>query len=543
MYLEEKIWFAASGAERVCIEPKMANRHGLIAGATGTGKTVTLKVLAESFSDAGVPVFLADAKGDLAGMCRPGTDTEDMRGRIAAFGLGDVWEYRAYPTVFWDVYGKQGHPLRTTVSEMGPLLLAKLMGLNETQEGILSLVFRIADDAGLLLLDSKDLRAMLAYVGDHAADYVTRYGNMSKQSIGAIVRKLVDLEGQGADLFFGEPSLDIKDWFATDEQGRGHIHVLAADQLIHSPAMYGTFLLWMISELFEQLPEAGDAEKPKVVFFFDEAHMLFDDASPQLLQKIEQMVKLIRSKGVGIYFITQNPSDIPDGVLSQLGNRIQHALRAYTPKEQKALKAAADSFRANPEFRTIDVLQELGMGEALVSVLDDQGRPTVVQRCKILCPQSRMGAITGEERQEAMGADGLGEKYDKAMDRDSAYEFLNRQAAAAEAAQKEEKEKAEEEKKRAKQEAEQEKIRKKLEAEEARQRAAEEKQRAAEERQRRAEEKKREKEAEEERKRAEREARQRAKERKEMLDTVGKVASNVGSQFVRGLFSNMRKRR
>lgn len=540
MYSEEKIWIAVSGEEKVCIVPKMANRHGLIAGATGTGKTVTLKVLAESFSEAGVPVFLADAKGDLAGMCRPGEDTEDMQKRIQKFGLSDIWSYHAYPTVFWDVYGKDGHPLRTTISEMGPLLLAKLMGLNDTQEDILSIVFRIADDAGLLLLDVKDLRSMLTYVGDHAQDYVTRYGNMTKQSIGAIVRRLIDLESQGGDGFFGEPALDINDWFRTDENGRGYIHVLAADKLMNHPDMYGTFMLWMISELFEQLPEAGDADKPKMVFFFDEAHMLFDNASPQLMEKIEQTVKLIRSKGVGIYFITQNPADIPDGVLGQLGNRIQHALRAYTPKEQKAIKAAAQSFRENPEFKTVDVLQELGTGEALISVLDEEGRPTIVKQCKILCPQSKMGAIDAQARAEVMNLDGMAEKYDQSLDRDSAYEFLNRKAVEEEKALLEAKEKAaqeaaeaEEAKIRAKQEAEQEKIRAKIEAEEAKARAKAEA----------AEEKLRAKQEAEEKKRAEREAKQREKERKEMVKTVGKVATNVGNQLVRGLLKNLSKKR
>lgn len=540
MYSEGKIWIAASGGEKVFIEPGMANRHGLIAGATGTGKTITLKVLAESFSDAGVPVFLADAKGDLAGMCQPGIDTEDMQKRIQKFGLQDIWSYHPYPTAFWDVYGKSGHPLRTTISEMGPLLLAKLMGLNDTQEDILSIVFRIADDAGLLLLDIKDLRAMLTYVGDHTQDYVTRYGNMTKQSIGAIVRTLIDLEEQGGNVFFGEPALDIHDWFRTDENGRGYINVLAADKLMNYPDMYGTFMLWMMSELFEQLPEAGDADKPKIVFFFDEAHMLFDTASPELMQKIEQVVKLIRSKGVGIYFITQNPSDIPDEVLGQLGNRIQHALRAYTPKEQKALKAAADSFRENPEFKTIDVLQELGTGEALVSVLDAEGRPSIVKQCKILCPQSRMGAIEPEARAAVMQADAMAVKYDESVDRDSAYEFLNRKALEEEQALQAAQEKAaqeaaaaEEAKIRAKQEAEQAKIQAKLEAEEAKARAKAEA----------AEAKLRAKQEAEEAKRAEREAKAREKERREMVKTVSKVATNMGNQLVRGLLKNLTKKR
>ncbi len=539
MYHENLIWIGQSGEEKICIVPKMANRHGLIAGATGTGKTITLKVLAESFSDAGVPVFLSDAKGDLAGMCQPGENTEDMQKRILKFGLTDIWSYHAYPTSLWDVYGKEGHPLRTTISEMGPLLLGKLMGLNDTQEDVLTIVFRIADDAGLLLLDIKDLRSMLTYVGDHAADYVTSYGNITKQSVGAIVRALINLEDQGGDQFFGEPALNVMDWFRTDENGRGYINVLAADKLMNYPDMYGTFMLWMMSELFEILPEAGDAEKPKMVFFFDEAHMLFDNASPELLQKITQVVKLIRSKGVGIYFITQNPSDIPDDVLGQLGNRIQHALRAYTPKEQKALKAAAESFRENPEFKTVDVLQELGIGEALVSVLDEEGRPSIVKQSKILCPQSRMGAITEEERQAAIAADTMAAKYDQSVDRDSAYEFLNRKAVEEQQAQQLAQQKAEQEaaeaeaaKIKAKQEAEQAKIQAKLEADEAKARAKAEAAMAR-------EQAKAEAAAAKE---AARIAKEKEKTRKEMMKTMGRVANNMGNTLVRGLLKNLRKR-
>ncbi len=539
MYSENKIWIAMSGEEKIYIEPRMANRHGLIAGATGTGKTITLKVLAESFSDAGVPVFLADAKGDLAGMCQPGVDTEDMQKRIQKFGLQDIWSYHAYPTSIWDVYGEEGRPLRTTISEMGPLLLGKLLGLNDTQSDILSIVFRIADDAGLLLLDIKDLRSMLTYVGDHTADYVTAYGNITKQSVGAIVRALINLEDQGGDLFFGEPALDVKDWFRTDENGKGYINVLAAQKLMNYPDMYGTFMLWMMSELFEVLPEYGDAEKPKMVFFFDEAHMLFDNATPELLQKIEQVVKLIRSKGVGIFFITQSPSDIPDEVLGQLGNRIQHALRAYTPKEQKALKAAAESFRVNPAFSTADVLQELGTGEALVSVLDEEGRPTIVQQSKILCPQSRMGAITEEERRAAIQADVSMAKYDEAVDRDSAYEFLNRRAAEEEKAAQEAQQKAEQEaaeaeaaRIRAKQEAEQAKIQAKLEAEEAKARQKAEAALAKEQAKTEAERAKE----------AARIAREKEKAHKEMMKTMGRVASNVGNTLVRGLLQNLKRR-
>lgn len=540
MYNENLVWIGQSGDEKVCIIPKMANRHGLIAGATGTGKTITLKVLAESFSDAGVPVFLADAKGDLAGMCQPGEDSENMQKRITKFGLQDIWSYHAYPTSFWDVYGEQGHPLRTTITEMGPLLLAKLMGLNDTQADILSIIFHIADDAGLLLIDIKDLRSMLTYVGDHTADYVTKYGNMTKQSIGAIVRTLINLEEQGGNDFFGEPALKIMDWFRCDENGRGYINILAADKLMNYPDMYGTFMLWMMSELFEVLPEAGDADKPKMVFFFDEAHMLFDSASPELLQKIEQVVKLIRSKGVGIYFITQSPSDIPDEVLGQLGNRIQHALRAYTPAEQKALKAAAASFRENPDFKTLDVLPMLGVGEALISVLDEEGRPGIVKQCKVLCPQSRMGAITDEERKAVMTADTLAAQYDVSQDRDSAYEFLNRQAAEAEKAAQEAADKAEADKAAAaeqaakeKQEAEQAKIQAKLDAEEAKQKAKE----AA------AAEKAKAKEEAEKKKEEERREREKEREHREMMKNVNKVATTVGTQLVRGLLKNLSKRR
>lgn len=569
MYQDGKIWIGQSAEEKICILPQMANRHGLIAGATGTGKTVTLKVLAESFSDAGVPVFLADAKGDLAGMCQAGTDSENMQKRIQRFGLQEIWSYHGYPAIFWDVYGEEGHPLRTTISEMGPMLLAKLLGLTEVQADILTIVFRIADDAGLLLIDIKDLRSMLNYVGEHTADYVTRYGNMTKQSIGAIVRGLINLEEQGGNLFFGEPALDIRDWFRTDAEGRGCINVLAAQKLMNHPDMYGTFMLWLMSELFETLPEAGDSEKPQMVFFFDEAHMLFDNASKELLEKIVQVVKLIRSKGVGIYFVTQNPSDIPDEVLGQLGNRIQHALRAYTPAEQKSLKAAADSFRENPEFKTIEVLTPLGIGEALISVLDEEGRPGMTKQSKILCPQSRMGAISPEERKQAMASDGMGAKYEETVDRDSAYEFLNRQEAGIQSAQEETQasceetmgsrtecetiptnaqepsktagyNKAAEEQARmlAKLQADKERMRQKSgvrsvsaakkadEAErEAARRTAREEAAAA--------------------KKAEREEilreRQRDRIHREMTKTAGKVATTVGNQLVRGLFKNLKK--
>ena len=427
MYLDNKIWIGDANGEKICIMPQMANRHGLIAGATGTGKTITLKVLAESFSDAGVPVFLADVKGDLAGMCRPGLDNDNMRTRIADFKLDENgFTYQSYPSTFWDIFGKAGIPLRTTISEMGPLLLSKLMDLNDTQTDIMSIVFKIADDQQLLLIDTKDLKALLQHVSENNKEYAEEYGNIAKQSVGAILRSLVALEAQGADQFFGEPALNITDWFATGAGGKGMINILDSQDLINNPAMYSTFLLWMLSELFETLPEVGDLDKPRMVFFFDEAHLLFKDSSKALKDKIEQVVKLIRSKGVGVYFITQSPKDIPDAVLSQLGNKIQHALRAYTPTEEKALKAAANSFRANPDFDTKTVLTELGTGEALVSVLDEEGIPGVVQRCRILPPQSLMGPISDDDRQKEIIQSPLSVRYQNMVDRDSAFEFFQR---------------------------------------------------------------------------------------------------------------------
>ncbi len=446
MFYQQKIWIGDAQGEKVCILPSMANRHGLIAGATGTGKTISLKVLAESFSDAGVPVFLADVKGDLAGMCRPGTDSEDMQKRISRFGLEECgFSYQSYPSVFWDIYGKAGIPLRTTISEMGPVLLSKLMDLNPTQTDILTVVFKIADDQELLLIDTKDLKSMLQYVAENSQDFSAEYGNITKQSVAAILRHVVSLEAQGADGFFAEPALNIADWFTTGAGGKGTINILDCRELINNGTLYSAFLLWMMSELFETLPEIGDCEKPRMVFFFDEAHLLFDGISKTLEDKIEQMVKLIRSKGVGIYFITQNPRDIPDGILSQLGNKIQHALRAYTPSDEKAVKAAADSFRSNPAFKTKDAIVELGTGEALISVLDEEGIPTMVQKCRILPPQSLMGPISDEERMKEIKCNNLYLRYQNMYDRDSAYEFLQRkkqqddldQAAAKQAAEEE----------------------------------------------------------------------------------------------------------
>lgn len=406
---------------------KMANRHGLIAGATGTGKTTTLKVLAESFSDAGIPVFLADAKGDLRSICEAGSDNDILIKRRSEMSLDEKgFQYKSYPVNFWDVYGEMGIPLRTTVSEMGPLLLSRIMNLNDTQSDILSIVFKIADNNDLLLIDTKDLKSMLQYVIENSKELSVEYGNLPSASLNVILRAVIALETDGAEKFFAEPALNIKDWLAQDQYGRGFIQVLECQKLMLNPRTYSMFLLWMISELYETLPEAGDVSKPKMVFFFDEAHMLFDGAPKILLEKIEQVVKLIRSKGVGIYFITQNPKDIPDGVLSQLGNKVQHALHAYTPSEQKYLKAAADGFRANPEFKTIDVLEELGTGEALVSVLDESGVPTIVERVMILPPQSYMGIIGDDVFSSKVECSYLYGKYNYYVDNESAYERLTK---------------------------------------------------------------------------------------------------------------------
>lgn len=427
MFYDGKILIGKSGDEDIYIYPRMANRHGLIAGATGTGKTVSLKVMAESFSDIGVPVFLADVKGDLSGMCQAGVEGGSALERVQKFNLFERgFNFKSFPSNYWDVYAEKGMPLRTTVSEMGPLLLARILELNDTQTDILTVIFKIADDEGLLLIDTKDLRAMLQFVSEHAKDYSRQYGNMSATSIAAIMRAVIALETDGGEVFVGEPALNIRDWIATDYNGKGMIQILDCQKLILHPKMYSTFLLWLMSELYETLPEVGDLDRPKMVFFFDEAHMLFNSASKALLEKIEQVVKLIRSKGVGIYFITQNPKDIPDGVLAQLGNKIQHALRAYTPADQKGLKAAASSFRENPEFDTLQTLQELGTGEALVSVLDEKGIPTIVKRTKILPPQSYMGMIDDGERARQINACMLFTKYQETYDRDSAYEFFQR---------------------------------------------------------------------------------------------------------------------
>ncbi|MBE2261042.1 MAG: DUF853 domain-containing protein [Candidatus Accumulibacter sp.] len=402
--------------------PALANRHGLITGATGTGKTVTLQVLAERFSAIGVPVFMADVKGDLSGLAAVGSVSPKMQARLDAIGVKSHVPAKC-PVAFWDVFGEQGHPVRATISDMGPVLLARLLNLNDTQTGVLQLVFRIADDHGLLLLDLKDLRAMLQHVGENAKSFTTDYGNVSAASIGAIQRGLLNLGDQGADVFFGEPMLDIADLMQTDD-GKGVVNILAADKLMTSPRLYSTFLLWLLAELFEQLPEVGDVEKPKLVFFFDEAHLLFSEAPAALLEKIEQVVRLIRSKGVGVYFVTQNPLDIPDSVLGQLGNRVQHALRAFTPRDQKAVRAAAQTLRANPRFDAETAITELGVGEALVSFLDEKGRPNVVERAFVLPPASRMGPQTADERQAVIKASAIYGHYETMIDRESAYEKL-----------------------------------------------------------------------------------------------------------------------
>ena len=405
----------------------LANRHGLITGATGTGKTVSLQILAEGFSSQGVPVLLADVKGDLSGISQPAALNRKLRERAATIGLSD-YAGRGFPTVFWDLFGEQGHPIRTTVSEMGPLLLARLLGLNDTQEGVLNVAFRVADDQGLLLLDLKDLRALMNFVGEHAQDLSLEYGRVGTASVGAIQRRLLTLEQQGAEHFFGEPGLDINDLMRTDLAGQGVINVLAADQLMISPKLYATFLLWLLSELFEDLPEVGDPPKPRLVFFFDEAHLLFEEAPKAVLDKVEQVVRLIRSKGVGVYFISQNPLDVPDDVLGQLGNRVQHALRAFTPRDQRAVRAAAETFRANPGFDAAEAITQLGVGEALVSTLQDKGIPSVVERSLIRPPCSRIGPATPEERRLTIERSPLAGRYDQTVDRDSAFEILKRKA-------------------------------------------------------------------------------------------------------------------
>jgi DNA helicase HerA-like ATPase len=420
---DEKL-FIGKGLQPAWLTLGLANRHGLVTGATGTGKTVSLQVMAEGFARAGVPVFAADIKGDLSGISEMGEAKDFILKRATEMNLN--FQPERFSTVFWDVFGEQGHPVRATVSEMGPLLLSRMMDLNDVQEGVLNIAFRVADEQGLLLLDMKDLRAILSFIADHAAELTTQYGNVSKQTVGTIQRQLLVLENQGGDKFFGEPALDLKDFMRTDRDGRGMVNILVADKLMQSPRLYATFLLWMLSELFEQLPEVGDPPKPKLVFFFDEAHLLFNDAPKALMEKIEQVVRLIRSKGVGVYFVTQNPIDVPDKVLAQLGNRVQHALRAFTPRDQKAVAAAAQTFRPNPKLDTAKAITELGKGEALVSFLEGNGIPAMVERVMIRPPTARIGPITPEERKAIIDSSPVKGKYDTAIDSESAYEVLQK---------------------------------------------------------------------------------------------------------------------
>ena len=433
MLLDDKIYLGTSTRPEY-LTLKYGNRHGLVTGATGTGKTVTLQIMAEGFSRAGVPVFCADVKGDLSGISMPGTPSESLAERARRIGFTDYF-LSAFPTIFWDLFGTEGHPVRTTVTEMGPLLLGRILGLNDVQTGALNIAFKYADDNGLLLLDLKDLRALLVAISGNSKEISTHYGNVATATIGAVQRALLVLEQQGGDGFFGEKALDIADLMRTAPDGRGYVSVLAADKLMQAPQLYATFLLWLMSELFEDLPEVGDPAKPKLVFFFDEAHLLFDGTPKALVDKVEQVVKLIRSKGVGIYFVTQNPADIPEGVLAQLGNRIQHALRAYTPREQQAVRVAAESFRPNPAFSTAEAISQLATGEALVSTLEDKGVPSIVGRTIMRPPSSRMGPITPAERAAIMATSPVGGLYDNAVDRESAYEVLTRRAAAAPAEQ------------------------------------------------------------------------------------------------------------
>ena len=543
MYENGKIYMGLADGQRVELALNMCNRHGLSAGASGTGKTITMKVMAESFSDAGVPVFLCDVKGDVAGICAPGVSNEGMEKRIDKFGVRDTFTYKAYPTTFWDIYQEGGHAVRATVSDMGPELLSRILGLTPAQEGILHIVFRIADNRGLLLIDLKDLRAMLTYVNEHRSEYMMTYGNITSQSVAAILRALLPLEQQGGDLFFGEPALDIRDWIRTDADGHGMINVLDCVKLVQNPTLYAGFLLWMLSELFENLPEAGDLDKPKLVFFFDEAHMLFRDAPAVLLQKIEQTVKLIRSRGVGVFFVTQSPSDIPNAVLAQLSNRVQHALRAYTPAELKAVRVAAQAFRANPAFQAEDAIMELGVGEALTSFLDEGGVPAMVQRTKIICPQSLMTAPEPMARTKVLMRDGM-EKYDDYVDNLSAYEVLTEEAEKAEPAKQEEadrkareKAEAEAEKKRLKEEEADKKRQQKLE-DEARKRQQKLDDEARRRQQKLEDEERR--KAERQQEKAEAEAKRKAERRAAKIET--QLISAGGQILKRGLLGVLKKR-
>ena len=508
MYEDGKLYMGLSDPDKtkVTMYLPQSNRHGLIAGASGTGKTITMKVMAEGFSAAGVPVFLCDVKGDVSGIGVPGEDNAGMQKRIDKFGIRDTFSFRGYPVTFWDIYAKGGHPVRTTVSDMGPEILSRILGLTEVQEGVLNIIFRIADERGYKILDMKDLRSVIQHVSDNRAEYSLSYGNMAAQSIGAINRALIPLEDQGANLFFGEPALDLFDWIRTAPDGRGMINILHSVEAIQYPKLYAAFLLWMMAELFENLPEVGDCDKPKMVFFFDEAHLLFNGAPKALVQKVEQVVKLIRSKGVGIYFVTQSPSDIPDTVLAQLSNRVQHALRAYTPAEQKAVRVAASTFRPNPAFKTEDVIMQLGTGEALTSFLDEDGIPQIVQKTSIICPESRMAPCTDSEKEQILRQSPFGMKYDRPIDNESAYEVLHKEA-----------DKKAEEDELARQKAE-------LEAERA------------------ALEKEKEKAAKEAEKKAAKEAEQKEKEKKKKSDRLKskletQIVSTGGQLLRRGLFS------
>ncbi len=465
MYTPDGLYMGLSEeGQRVYMKLNMCNRHGIITGASGTGKTITMKVMAESFADAGVPVFLCDIKGDVSGLCMPGTQNEGMEKRIDKFGIRDIFKYTSYQVTHWDIYGEKGHPIRATLSDMGPDLLARILQLSQAQEGVLQILFKYADDKGLELYDLKDLTALIEYVSDHREELSGPYGNIAAASLGTIQRALIPLANQGGDVFFGEPMMDIFDFMRTTQDGKGMINLLNCVKLVNNPTLYATFLLWLMAELFERLPEAGDLDKPKLVFFFDEAHMLFTDAPKILVQKVEQLVKLIRSKAVGIYFVTQSPSDIPDPVLAQLSNRVQHALRAYTPAEQKNIRAAAQSLRANPAFDTAEVITQLGVGHALLSFLDEEGVPGVTQNCSVLCPQSLMAQADQSVIDAAIAADGM-HKYDQAIDRDSAYEKIERERAAApqeeaqspQESKEEERKRKEEEKRAAKEEREREK--------------------------------------------------------------------------------------
>ena len=539
MFTDGKIWMANSAdGRRLYLEPSMANRHGIIAGATGTGKTITMKVMAESFSDMGVPVFFSDVKGDLSGMCVKGVDNENMQKRIERFGI-ENFEYKTYPTRFWDIFGEKGNNVRVTVTDMGPTLLSKLLELTDVQAGVLNVVFRVADERGLELIDLKDLRAMVAYVGENKEEFSLEYGNVATASIGAIQRALLKLEDEGGVDVFGEPMLDIRDFIRTDFNGRGYINILSSVRIIQSPAAYSTFLLWMLSELFEKLPEVGDVEKPRLVFFFDEAHMLFTDCSKTLLQKIVQLVKLVRSKGVGVYFVTQSPSDIPDEVLAQLSNRVQHGLRAYTPSEQKAVRAAANAFRENPDFNTEEALMALGTGEALVSFLDEKGTPSIVENAKILPPCSLMGAASDDVVAGVINSDEFALKYNEGIDRETAYETIMA------AKKKLDEEKAAEAERIAAEEAE-----KKAEAERLKAEAEEQKRLAAEERERKKaeaeEQKKLAAEEREEKKRKaaeEKEAAKAEKEKQKKKSEVSKAAkkavTSATSSVARSVSTNM----